>query len=63
MATDELKNAIKHIIDDHVVTFKEFEHVMEIAQADGRIDPEEKALLSELHKMMIDKMIKRGPDA
>ena len=29
MATEELKNAIKHIIDDHVVTFKEFEHVMD----------------------------------
>jgi tellurite resistance protein len=62
MATDELKNAIKNIIEDHVVTFKEFEQVMEIAQADGRIDPEERALLRELHKMMIDKTVKRGPD-
>jgi tellurite resistance protein len=63
MATDELKNAIKQIIEDHVVTFKEFEQVMGIAEADGRIDSEERALLRELHKMMIEKMIKRAPDA
>ncbi len=57
MATDELKKAIQKAIDDHVVTSKEFEEIMSIAEADGRIDKEERTLLRELHKMLIDKII------
>ena len=57
MAADELKKAIQKAIDDHVVTSKEFEKIMSIAEADGRIDKEESTLLKELHSMLIDKMI------
>jgi tellurite resistance protein len=57
MAADELKKAIQKAIDDHVVTSKEFENIMNIAEADGRIDKEERTLLKELHSMLIDKVI------
>lgn len=57
MATDELKRKIQQVIEDHVVTSKEFNEILEIAEADGRIDSEELALFKELHKMIIDKVV------
>jgi len=57
MAAEELKQAIQKAIDDHVVTSKEFEEIMNIAEADGRIDKDERALLRTLHNMIIDKTV------
>ncbi len=57
MAADELKKAIQKAIDDHKVTSNEFDEIMKIAEADGRIDTEERALLKELHSMLIDKIV------
>jgi len=56
-----LADAIKKAIDDHVVTNAEYEEIYNIALEDGRIDSLEKALLTEFKEMIANKTIKRVP--
>jgi hypothetical protein len=56
-----LAEAIKHAIDDHVITNAEYDEIMRLAHADEVIDPQEQALLKELNAMIGDGTIKRVP--
>ena len=47
-----LKAMIEHAIADEKITPEEREQIMMLADADGIIDPEEKALLAQLQDMI-----------
>ena len=55
----EMKEAIHKAMEDHKVTDAEFNQIMKIADEDGHLDPEEKALLAELQQMILDGIVKR----
>ncbi len=57
-ATD-LKELIKHAISDMEITPDEYQAIMNCAQDDGRLDPEEKSLLSQFQSMLSNGTIKR----
>lgn len=54
----KLKEIIEKAIEDHKITNDEFDLIINTATADGHIDNEEKALLSELQLMINDGTIK-----
>jgi hypothetical protein len=54
-----LSDAINKAIEDHELTNAEYDEIMHIAHEDGIIDPEERALLSQLQEMIADKTIRR----
>lgn len=53
-----LKEIIEKAIEDHKITNEEFDLIINTATADGNIDNEEKALLSELQLMINDGTVK-----
>ena len=53
-----LKEMIEKAIEDHVITRDEYDQIINIATEDGHIDPDERALLSELQQMIEDKMVR-----
>lgn len=55
----KLAELINKAIEDHVITTAEYELIMHLAHEDGVIDPEERALLSMLQEMIVDKTVKR----
>lgn len=55
----ELKELIKHAIDDLEITPDEYQAIMSCAQDDGHLDPEEKTLLSQFQSMLSNGTIKR----
>ncbi len=55
----KLEDIIKKAIDDHVIKNSEYEEIIELAHADGRIDQHEKILLQELNDLIADKSVKR----
>ncbi len=55
----ELAEAIKKAIEDHVITHTEYEEILQIANADGVIDNQERALLRELNEMIENRTVKR----
>jgi hypothetical protein len=58
-SAQRLAERINKAIEDHVITNTEYEEILQIAHEDGVIDPEERALLSQLKEMIIDKTVKR----
>lgn len=54
-----LAEAINRAIEDHIVSTSDYEEIMRIANEDGIIDPEERALLSQLQEMIADKTVRR----
>ena len=54
-----LKELIKQAIQDLEVTPKEYQQIMELAQADNVIDKEEEALLSQFQDMINNGTITR----
>jgi len=50
---------IHKAMDDHKITNAEFDEIMKIADEDGHIDAQERALLAELHDLIKDKIVKR----
>jgi hypothetical protein len=55
-----LAEAINRAIEDHIITTSEYEEILRIANEDGIIDPEERALLSQLQEMIADRTVRRG---
>jgi len=54
-----LKELITHAISDLEITPGEYQQIMDHAHADGHIDKEEEALLTQLHAMLNNGTIKR----
>ena len=57
--SDKLLQMIKQAIEDGVVTNEEYNRILAQAAADGREDPEELALLSNLQEMIANGTVKR----
>jgi len=55
----KLAEAINKAIEDHKITNTEYEKILHIANEDGVIDLEERALLSQLQEMIADKTVRR----
>ncbi|MCB2216543.1 hypothetical protein [Desulfofustis glycolicus] len=58
-SASNLKELIKHAIDDLEVTPEEYKNIMEHAHEDGHIDKEEQTLLSQFQSMISNGTIKR----
>jgi tellurite resistance protein len=56
-----LRKVIEKAMEDHKITKDEYDMIIHEATADGNIDPQERALLSELQDMISDKSIKLVP--
>jgi hypothetical protein len=54
-----LRKLIDHIIEDGIITHAEYESIMRLVHEDLHIDNQEKAMISELQKMIENNMIKR----
>ena len=54
----KLRNIVENAIMDHQITRDEYEQIIHQATEDGYIDPQERALLSQLREMIEDKTIK-----
>ena len=57
--SDKLLILIKKAIEDGIVTNKEYHEILAQAAADGREDPEERALLSNLQDLISSGTVKR----
>ncbi len=57
--SDKLLEMIKKSIEDGVVTNEEYSRILAQAAADGREDPEELALLSNLQELITSGAVKR----
>lgn len=55
----DLKELIKHAIEDLEVTPKEYQQIMDCAHADGHVDKEEQALLSQFQNLIANGTITR----
>jgi hypothetical protein len=53
-----LRIIIENAIKDHEITPDEYEQIIHHATSDGHIDPQERALLSQLREMIEDKTIR-----
>lgn len=56
-----LKKLIDKAIEDHRLTRKEYDDILHMANEDGVIDSQERALLAELQNMIEDKSVKLVP--
>jgi len=54
-----LKELINHAISDLEITPSEYQQIMDYAHADGHIDKEVQALLTQFHAMLNNGTIKR----
>lgn len=55
----KLAEIINQAIEDHVITNAEYEEIIHIANEDGVIDAEERALLGQLQEMISDRTVRR----
>ncbi len=55
----DLKQLIKHAIEDLEITPAEYQQIMDCALVDGHIDKEEQALLTQYQTMISNGTIKR----
>ena len=53
-----LQNMIKRAIDDHKISRKEYDQIIELTNEDGHIDSQEKALLEQLQNMIENKEVR-----
>jgi hypothetical protein len=58
-SASNLKELIKHAIQDLEVTPDEYQRIMDFAQDDSHVDKEEKVLLSQFQGMISNGTIKR----
>jgi uncharacterized protein YutE (UPF0331/DUF86 family) len=58
-SAQQLSEVMNKALQDHVLTTSDYEEIMRIAHEDGIIDPEERALLSQLQEMIADKTVRR----
>ncbi len=54
-----LAERIKKAIDDNVITGSEYEEILALVDADGRIDHHERILLHELKNLIADRVVQR----
>lgn len=57
----KLKVMIDKAIEDHQITTTEYEKILALANADMKIDPQERQLLAQLQELMSDGSVKRIP--
>jgi hypothetical protein len=57
-SAQRLKEMIVKAIDDHRLTRDEYDEIIHLATEDGHIDPQERALLSELQDMIEDRSVR-----
>ncbi len=57
-SSERLRRVINKAIEDHVITPEEYEEIIDITYEDGRMDAQEKALLSQLQQMIENKEVK-----
>jgi|WetSurMetagenome_2_1015567.scaffolds.fasta_scaffold45182_2 hypothetical protein len=57
----ELREIIEKAMVDHQISKSEYELIIQLATADGIIDNQKRALLSELQGMIEDKTVKLVP--
>jgi hypothetical protein len=57
----KLQKMIAKAIDDHQITRAEYDSILHLANEDGIIDHQERALLAQLHDMIETKMVKLVP--
>jgi len=57
----KLKAMIDKAIEDHQITTTEYEKILALANADMKIDAQERQLLSQLQELMSNGTIKRVP--
>ena len=57
-SASELHALISKAIEDHKLTQDEYNQIIHLASADSIIDPEEQALLEQLHDMIRHKEVK-----
>lgn len=60
-SAEKLKKMIEKAIEDHKITRSEYDAIFHLASEDGHIDPQEKALLSQLQDMIEDRSVKMVP--
>jgi hypothetical protein len=58
---DRLKAMIDKAIEDHRITTTEYEKILMLANADMKIDPQERQLLSQLQDLLTSGAVKRVP--
>lgn len=56
-----LKTMIDKAIEDHQLTTTEYEKILMLANADMKIDPQERQLLAQLHELLNSGAVKRVP--
>jgi hypothetical protein len=57
----KLKEMIDKAIEDHQLTTTEYEKILMLANADMKIDPQERQLLAQLHELVNSGSVKRVP--
>ena len=57
-SAQRLKEMIVKAIEDHRLTRDEYDEIINLATEDGHIDPQERALLSELQDMIEDRSVR-----
>jgi hypothetical protein len=55
---ERLHVAIIKAIDDHIINPEEYDEILNIAMEDGHIDPQERALLTQLQQMIENKEVR-----
>jgi hypothetical protein len=60
-SAQRLKEMIDKAIEDHLLTRDEYDQIIHLATEDGIVDSQEQALLSQLHDMIENKMVKVVP--
>ncbi len=55
---ERLRQVINKAIEDLIITPEEYDEIIDISMEDGHIDPQEKALLSQLQQMIENKEVK-----
>lgn len=58
---DRLKAMIDKAIEDHQITTTEYEKILMLANADMKIDPQERQLLAQLQDLLTSGAVKRVP--
>jgi hypothetical protein len=57
----KIREMIEKAMDDHKITRKDYDLILHKASEDGFIDPQEQALLTQLHDMIEDRSVKIVP--
>jgi hypothetical protein len=58
---EKLKTMIDKAIEDHELTTTEYEKILALANADMKIDPQERQLLAQLQELLTSGVVKRVP--